>query len=260
MRLTAMKIAGPAPRARAQRGRPVSPTPRPSCVRPGGSARRAVDVQELLSQVDRRSATASAARASLGRAADRGGRGRPTRTSRARSPSTTASSCVDLREVTPSRRHRRCWTRRRPGAVRDPARGRAVTRVVVAVADPSPSAWPRSREAIGRPVRRQGRDALGHPPRHRHSYRALARSAPRSRRSRRATCCAARPTSSSTAQRQRGRAGRPGRAADHHPGAARPGLRHPHRAAGRPGAGPLPHRRRAARRARPARRRWGRRW
>ena len=43
----------------------------------------------------------------------------------------------------------------------------------------------------------------------------------------------------------------------HHPGPARPRLRHPHRAAGRPGARPLPHRRRAARRARPARRRSG---
>ena len=38
----------------------------------------------------------------------------------------------------------------------------------------------------------------------------------------------------------------------HHPGAARPGIGHPHRAAGRPDPGALPDRRRAARRARPA--------
>ncbi len=46
---------------------------------------------------------------------------------------------------------------------------------------------------------------------------------------------------------QRLRAGGPGGAAAHHPGVEGPGIRHPHRAAGGRGTGPLPHRRSTAR-------------
>ena len=80
------------------------------------------------------------------------------------------------------------------------------------------------------------------------SYRALAgvdRARPRLRGP--PQLARARPARSQQRGR-RERAGRAGRQPHRHPGGARPRLRRAHRAAGRPGARAVPHRRRAARR------------
>ena len=103
---------------------------------------------------------------------------------------------------------------------------------------------------------RPGRRALGHPRRHRQQLPGAERGhhPDPGLRGTAGAAGEARPGRAEArgVQRLRGRAGGAGRAADHHPGAARPGVGHPHRAAGRTGPGALPDRRRAARRARPA--------
>ena len=163
-----------------------------------------------------------------------------------------------------SRRRPSCSTRR-PPASWSRSRWRStgddvVSRWRVPLDEPPVAAL---REALGRPVDVKIATALGHPAGDRQQLPGADRGRRPGRGVRGSSTTAGasgRPARADASRGQRRRAGRPGRPPDHHAGAARPRVRHPHRAAGRPGAGAVPHRRRAARRARRCRRRWGRRW
>ena len=123
--------------------------------------------------------------------------------------------------------------------------------VAVAVRDPSRAVEKSLRGAIGRPVRRWSRRPTGPSAPSTTAYRATGVSTQIKAFEARDACGGRQP-----AERIQGNEEAPVVRVvpdGHHPGAARPRLRHPHRAAGRPRPGPLPHRRRAARRARPAR-------
>ena len=92
----------------------------------------------------------------------------------------------------------------------DPARGSTTTASSWRSPTRRRSTSPRSAAAIGRPVVARSRPHSDIPGARTPRYRATGEvEHARSRRSRRATACAARPTQLEAAQRQRGRAGRP---------------------------------------------------
>ena len=124
----------------------------------------------------------------------------------------------------------------------------------VAVAD-QPSVSIRAllfvRPVIARSIRPGA--GIGHPVGHRQQLPGPRRRRPTGpglRAGRRPPASAA-PTRRRRCDHRRRRPGRPGRQPHHHPGAARPGLRRPHRAARTSRAGALPHRRRPQRHPHP---------